>query len=825
MGSQYSVEDLYDRGDIRSFDREASAVAFPLGGIGTGNISLGVRGQLRDWEIFNQPNKGVDLPYSFFAVRCSRSGESPVTRVLEGKHTKPYTHWYGMPPTTTAGLPRLDDVTFTGEYPIAEVDFHDGDLPVQVSLESYTPFIPLDPEDSGIPCAVLEYTFENPTPDSIDVSVVGSLSNPVGYLGGEQIGPLLEHPDLGGNRNTLRQEDGLDGIHYTSEAVDRDDQRYGELSLSLLGADDAELTHKTAWSREDWWNNFRRFWDDFRDDGRLEPNSYEEASPDGNSDVGSLGAVFELAPGESRTLTYLLTWYFPTRPYRWDDVFGDSDQTDCCGDDTCSGDTETVQNHYATRFDGAWDIATYVTDEFDRLRDRTYTFRDAFFDSTVPTHVLDAVSSQISVARSTTCMWFADGSFYGYEGCAEQQGCCAGTCTHVWNYAQSLARLFPSLEREMRRIDYSERIEDNGFMHFRTGLPPGEPLVHNDRHNRPAADGQMGTVMRVYREWIYSGDTEFLEELWPQVKSSIEFAFEQWDPDEDGVMTEPQHNTYDIEFHGPNTMTGTWYLGALRAGAEMARAVDDDDAADRYEDVFQRGRERLDEACWNGEYYQQALSDPDKYRDQYGTGCLIDQLVGQWNAEMVGLGELLPEERVRSSLQALFEHNFLEDFSAHHNTSRTYALNDDAGLLMCTWPRDGQPEVPFPYSEEVMSGFAYQVAAHMIYEGFVDEGLTLVKAIRDRHDGVRRNPWNEFECGNHYARTMASWSVYEALCGYEFDLTGRDEEVNDHGFRVDPAIDVDEFQCFWVTGDEWGTYNWSSTEDEQETDTTVLYEG
>ena len=289
-------------------------------------------------------------------------------------------------------------------------------------------------------------------------------------------------------------------------------------------------------------------------------------------------------------------------------------------------------------------------------------------------------------------------------------------------------------------------------------------------------------------------------------------------------LTEAQHNTYDVEFHGPNTMVGTWYLGALRAGAEMAKAVGDETAADRFEAIFQRGRDALDEACWNGEYYQQALDDPDAYRDQYGEGCLSDQVVGQWNAEMLGLGELLPDERVRSSLDSLFEHNFIADFSAHHNTNRTYALNDDAGLLMCTWPRDGQPEIPFPYSEEVMTGYEYQAAAHMIYQGLVDEGLTIVKAIRDRHDGVRRNPWNEFECGNHYSRAMANWSVYEALCGYKFDLTDRSDELNNHGFGVDPMIDSDEFQCFWITGDEWGTYSQSSASSKPDPEITVLHE-
>ncbi len=797
MDYPYPRQELYDTGPVRSFDRTASAVAFPLGGIGTGNVSLGVRGQLRDWELFNHPGKDIDLPYAFVGMRCSREHDA-VTRVLEAKRTPPHTNWSGLEPTTTAGLPRLDDVEFTGTYPIAHLMFRDADLPVEVSLEAYTPFIPLHPADSGIPCAVLEYTISNPTPDPVDVSLVGSLPNVMGYLGETRItNPRLEHPELGGNQNTTRSTEGLEGIHYTTEQYDRSHRRYGEMALCMLGESDIEFTHKAAWDRGEWWNGYQRFWNEFREDGRLDPNRYSEPSPDGRADVGSVAGSFELAPGTDQTVRFLLTWYLPNRPEQWNAMYTSSD------DGCCSGDcVSMVQNQYATMFDGAWDVAAYVASEYDRLREDTYAFRDAFFDSSVPTHVLDAVSSQLSVARSTTCLWFDDGRFLGFEGCTDQQGCCEGTCTHVWNYAQSLARLFPSLEREMRRIDFEESTDESGRMAFRTSLPfDGDPT------GIPAADGQMGTIMRLYREWRFSGDDAFLEQLWPHAKRTLEFAFDEWDPDENGVMTEAQHNTYDIEFYGPNTMMGTWYLGALRAGSKMARHVGDLAAADRYDQLFAAGQTALNDACWNGEYYVQAIDDVDDYQYQYGEGCLIDQVVGDWYARMLKLGATLPESHVDNALGALFEHNFLDSFSRHHNCNRTFALNDDAGLLMCTWPRGGRPEISFPYCDEVMSGFAYQAAAHMVYAGLIEEGLTIVKAIRDRHDGVKRNPWNEFECGNHYARTMANWSVYEAVCGYDVDLTGQHETMNEHGFSVDPLLSPENgFRGFWITNDAWGSY-------------------
>lgn len=813
MDSPYPRQELYDTGPVRSYDRTASAVAFPLGGIGTGNVSLGVRGQFRDWELFNHPGKGIDLPYAFVGIHCAQN-DTAVTRVIEAERTPPHTNWSGLEPTTTGGLPRLDDVEFTGTYPIAELTFEDADLPVDVSLDAYTPFIPLNPADSGIPCAILEYTVRNPTPEPVDVSLVGSLPNVMGYLGEERItNPRLEHPDLGGNNNTVRSTDGLVGLHFTTGRYDPSHRRFGEMSLCFLGTGEADITHKAAWERGDWWNGYQLFWDDFRAGGRLEPNSYPEPSEEGRADVGSIATSFDLEPGGERTVRMVISWFLPNRPERWNAMYTSSGDG-CCGD----GCEQTVRNHYATRFDGAWDVAEYVATEYDRLRDRTDAFSDAFFDSTVPTYVLDAVSSQLSVARSTTCMWFDDGRFLGFEGCTDQQGCCEGTCTHVWNYAQSLARFFPSLEREMRRIDFEESTDEAGRMAFRTPLPfDGDPV------GVPAADGQMGTVMRLYRDWRYSGDDAFLERLWPHAKRALEFAFEEWDPDASGVMTEAQHNTYDIEFYGPNTMMGTWYLGALLAGAEMARAMGDRAAADRYETVFERGRVALDETCWNGEYYEQALDDVDEHDYQYGTGCLIDQVVGDWFARMEDLGETLPDARVTDALQALFEHNFLAEFSGHHNCNRTYALNDDAGLLMCTWPRGGRPRISFPYCDEVMSGFAYQAAAHMIEAGLIDEGLTVTNAIRERHDGVKRNPWNEFECGNHYARTMANWAVYEAFCGYDVDLTGRTDEMNEYGFTADPVVvPADGFTGFWITNEAWGTYELDADVEDESVE--MLYE-
>jgi uncharacterized protein (DUF608 family) len=832
----YPPDELFVGNEVRTFGADADALAFPLGGIGTGNVALGARGELRDWELFNRPSKGVDLPYSFFAIRTETHAQptESVARVLEAElnppHCPPRTSPHGYTPRTTGGLPRLDDATVRGTYPTAHVTFEDADLPVTVELEAYTPFVPLDPESSGIPVAMLEYTVSNPTSDALDVSLMGSFPNVAGYLADEQT-VLDGFPHAGGNRNTVREADSMTAIEYTTEAYDADHIRYGEFALGLL-ENSADVFHKAAWPRSEWWDDYDSVWREFVDDGRLDPNSYEEPSADGEFDVGSLGVSRTLEPGEETTATFLLTWYVPNRAHDWKQPDGENEATpgQCCSGttDATATDDAVVQNHYATRFDGAWNVATTVAERYDTLRRNTYEFRDAFFDTTVPGYVLDAVSSGLSVARSPTCIWLADGSFLGFEGCNERQGCCEGTCTHVWNYAQTLARMFPSLEREMRRIDFEESTTEDGFMWFRTPLPfDGDVEFDLDgQYDLPAADGQMGTIMRLYREWRFSGDDAFLERLWPHAKRALEFAFEyeEWDPDEDGVMTGEQHTTLDVEYFGPNSVAGGWYLGALSAGARMARAVGDAEAATRYETILERGSNALDEHCWNGDHYVQALDDVDAFPHQYGDGCHINQVIGAWFATMLDLEDILPPEHVRSALDALFRKNFVADHSALHNTQRAYAVNDDAGLLVCTWD-DEPPSTPVPYHSETQCGYEYQAAAHMIYAGLVEEGLTVTKAIRDRHDGVKRNPWDEFECGSHYARSMASWSIYEALAGYSVDMRSDAAGVNDRGFNFDPVINADEFTGFWITNTAWGRYEQSVGSDGGENSSVeVLFE-
>ena len=781
----YTREELYAMDGQRTFHGDAREAAFLLGGIGTGNVSVGARGELRDWEIFNRPGKKDRLDYTFFALYAQEEGGKPLARVLESRLVAPFSDPFGLSPSAMTGLPRFHGSEMKGEYPFLNIDFIDGSLPVKVSLEAFTPLIPLNPDDSGIPCAIFRYRVKNTAGKPVNVSVAGSLFNAVGYVGADKFG--WPHGHFGGNTNEFRQDNGLSGLYLYSKDFKPGYLRYGSMALATPEQD---VTCKPRWLEGGWWDGGHNFWDDFSADGRLEPAAYGSnvvnatpENPTPRPGIGSLCASHRLNPGEEKVFTFYLGWYFPNRLRMWD------------GQEKATDDSPVVRNRFAARFADAWEAVSYMHGNLKRLEEDTRKFHSALFSSTLPDYVIDAVASNITVLRSPTCIWLENGTMIAWEGCGDKSGCCSGTCTHVWNYAQTIAFLFPTLEQSMRNVEFNLETDGTGHMSFRTH----QVLELPRWQYHPAADGQMGTVIRLYREWKLSGDGEFLKRMWEGTKRALEFAFEYWDSDGDCVLDSQQHNTYDIEFYGPNSLTNSMFFAALKAGAEIAEALGDGALAERWRAALQKGSRRMDELLWSGEYYVQKIEDVNKYKYQYGEGCLSDQLLGQMMAHVAGLGYVLPEEHVKKAIHAVFRHNFLTDFTNHENVQRTYVLNGEKGLLLCSWPHGGRPAFPFVYSDEVWTGIEYQVAAHLIYEGFVDEGLSIVKAIRDRHDGYRRNPWNEVECGHHYARSMASWAVLTALTGFRCDMVSK-------VVRFAPKINQGSFKAFWSTGTAWGTY-------------------
>ncbi len=532
---------------------QLAEVAFPLGGIGTGTVSLGGLGQLRDWEFFNRPAKGRILPFSFVALWVKPEGGESSMRVVEAPPLPPFRGWNGYKRESGQGLPHFRGARFTGSYPIAHIDFEDSSLPVTVELDAFNPFIPLNVDDSSLPVAILNYRVTNRSHMPVRFALAFSLMNPVGY-DGKAFLEDFSFPGFGQNLTALREDASagshLSGLDMTSSKYVRGDPTYGSMALVTTHP---SVTARTTWGSGAWWDTYQKWVDQFSANGTLKDPSPAKPTEDGKSDYATLAPHANLAPGESATISFVLAWYFPVRENYWHD-----------NDPKMKG--RKLTNYYGTRFKSAWEVATHTATRLPELESKTRAFADSLGSSTLPPYVIKAVSSQASILRTNTCILLEGKQFFGFEGCGDDQHNGWMNCSHVWNYEQALAFLFPELERSMRTTDFLFEMRSDDSMAFRAMVPLG--IEQWDF--RPAADGQMGCIMKLYREWQISGDAEFLKTMWPNAKRALEFAWKYWDADKDGVMEGEQHNTYDIEFFGANPMMTTLYLGALKAGEKMA---------------------------------------------------------------------------------------------------------------------------------------------------------------------------------------------------------------------------------------------------------------
>lgn len=786
-------------------------ISFPLGGIGSGSIGLAGNGRLVDWEIFNRPNKKSFNGFSHFAVKAERDGKVLDARVLNGDMQAPYVgehirggqlhsgYGFGPESQSMAGMPHFEKVEFRGEFPLATMTFDEPAFPGHIQLLAFNPFIPLQEDDSSIPAAFFEWEIENTENAPITYTLCLSAGNPVPT---EKV--VHQYDEIKGD-----QEQSVHMIKLSSNQFDSAHPNFGDITIAT---DEANSSYQEYWYRGGWCDNLEMFWHDFTQPGNMKNRRYHEDEPPlHRKDTASLAVHTELKPGEKKKFRFTISWNFPNMKNYWNpDPLGEN----------------SWKNYYATLFEDSQASAKYAFDHWNRLFEDTLKFKEALFSSTLEDVVIDAVSANLSVLKSPTSLRLTDGSFYGFEGSIEDTGCCEGSCTHVWNYAYAMPFLFPKLERSMRNLDFKYNKRDDGRMSFRLMLPIGR-----ERSNyRACVDGQFGGVIKAYRDWKISGDTDWLRSVWPAVKQSIEYAWAEsnedlWDPGKKGVLEGRQHHTLDMELFGPNSWLSGFYLAALKAGAEMAAFLGEKTTSEEFEMMFQTGKRWVDTNLFNGEYYVQQIDLSDKtllgsfdeatvnyywnqelgeMKYQIAEGCVIDQVIAQWHANLCGLGEVIDKNQTREALKSLYRYNFKSNMRQEANTWRLFSLNDEGGLVICTWPKEGsKPAIPLTYNSETMTGFEYQAASHMIQEGLIDEGVSIVKAIRDRYDGEKRNPWNEIECGSNYARSMASYSLLQAYSGFEYNMV-----EGMIGFKPVQSIDG-FFRVFWSLDMGWGIFEMS----------------
>ncbi len=753
------VKSLFERGEPTVYrGAELATIGMPVGGICTGQVYLGGDGKLWHWDIFNQyihtgcegphyakPMKPTSPLEQGFGIRVSAGGTSQF-RTLDREG--------------------FSDITFRGEYPIGLVEYKDSATPLIVSLEAFSPFAPLDTEESSLPATIMQFTVKNTGGEPLEAELVGWLENAVG---------LHQKPTAAVQRHNrvVRQPQALllncDTIAEKDVKLE-DGSDIGSMCLALLDPQTTDAGAATASLPA------------IRETALADlPDAGE---PLGKKLIGALARKLSLPPGGSATVAFAVAWHFPNLRLK----SGENDLK-----------LKDDGRFYAERFHSAAEVAGHVAENFASLVRQTRLWRDTWYDSTLPYWFLDRTFANTSILATSTCYRFKSGRFYAWEGV----GCCEGTCTHVWQYAQAAARLFPELERDLRsRTDFGTALDpQSGEINFRS---EGAGM---------AVDGQAGCILRAYREHQMSADDAFLKAVWPQVKLAMQCLVRM--DDGEGILAGAQHNTLDQPWFGKIAWLSSLYIAAARACEEMAKELGDETFAKQMREIVARGSRNIDGELFNGEYYIQ-IADKD-HAKSVGShdGCEIDQVFGQSWAYQVGLGRILDERNVKKSLASLWKYNFTRDvgaFREKQKPGRWYAMPGEGGLVMCSWPRGDAKRLQDGYDyyfNECMSGFEYQVAAHMIWEGMLTEGMAITRTIHDRYHASRRNPWNEIECGDHYARAMASYGVFLAACGYEY-----------HGpkghLAFVPRIQAENFRAAFTTAEGWGTF-WQKDEGKKRT--------
>ncbi|WP_430934655.1 GH116 family glycosyl-hydrolase [Saccharicrinis sp. 156] len=780
----------------------ATKVAMPLGGIGTGTVSIGGRGDLRDWEIVNQgalgwkpvfnSGKGSIRVAPFFAIRTITRDGNNQTRLLEGPLSSDNLDGDWGSNELNSGFPRFMSCEFNAAYPLAQINLSDENSPVDVSIKAFNPMVPGDTKVSSIPGAILKYVVHNKTDQALETTVCGAIPN---FIGTDGWGGSAE-----GNKNTFRKESTFTGIFMENENKDTLNGKWG--TMALVTPETEGISYRTQWHSDFRWNgSLINFWDDFNDDGMLEE---QKGKYQGNKPA-TLAVKASVPPNGTKEFVFVLTWNFPVR-LAWEAQPNYGEHT-------------PIRNHYATVYADAWDVAKDITPNLKTLEKRTVEFVDAFINSDVPEVLKEAALFNMANLRSQTVFCDEDGYALGWEGTGSIEGTAInpkgakagwgfGSCTHVWNYEVTTPFLFGDVAMGMREVEfkYATNLE-TGAMAHRVRVP----LKTAEQRMKTAADGQLGCLIKMYREWQLSGDNAKLAELYPYIKAAMEFAWKSsgWDKDANGVLEGKHHNTMDVNYIGPNPQMATWYLGALRASEEMALHMKDKAFAKKCRAMFENGSQWVDENLFNGAYYIQKVPEPTDF--QVGEGILVDQLVGQYLAHTCGLGYLLDKDKMTTTLKTIKKYNWKENFNNHLSTFRSYAVNDEKGLVMAHYPENKREARPFPYYSEVMTGFEYSTGAHMLYEGLEDEGLAVFTAIRDRYDGKKRNPFNEGEFGHRYARAMASYSGLLAYTGFEYSAVNGTMKFNNL-----------EGKYFWSNGYQYGTIEIKDKGDEKSVMLTVL---
>jgi len=778
------------------------AVALQLGPVGQGSISLAGDGGLRQWQINNKVSHDAHVPDSFFAIRVDTKGtsksvvlQSPTLYDDSKFRPSPYITDHVVPAASKkllADLPGVKTIEVTAKFPVVHVDYTSGEVPVKVEMDAWSPKIPLDTKNSAIPVIIFNFTVTNNTTNDATVSLLGTLQNIAGWNCYDTIANEVNANGYGGNINSLFTTKQLYGIDMSNPSLASNHAFNGHVACAFLRETNDQFSTMLQF------NSAKDLWKYFTGDG-LPGEGYSGASKSGSTWNGAVACERTIKPGLSTVFTYMISWHFPNRYKDWPLYY------------SIPNTPIYIGNKYNKFWKSISEVLNYVAANYTNLQTKTIKFRDSMFDTTLAWQIVDSAANRVALLNSATCLWPEDGYFYAFEGCSKGSGCCPLNCTHVWNYEQCLAKLYPDLERTMREIDLFTQINPYGVVPSRTECPLELKRVWQLWENyttSPAStnicvDGEIGTVLKAYREVKQGAGKAWFAKIWGPVKKIMSRWMNELDSKKDGLISCAQPNTYDVSIYGVNSFIGAYYLCALRATEEMAKLQGDADLQKLCHERFLIGSANLDKACFpNGKWYTQ-LVDPAHEVQLLTDATFMDALVGQWWAHSLGLGYLLPAAHIKSSLQFAFKRNFVKSFDPAKQYPRKFADQRDSGYFIGFWD-EGPPKNQLYYTNEFCwSGVLHAFVGLCFYEGLKDIGLQALTTLRKCYDGTRRSPWNEIECGDYYARAMAAFLYFEIATGQEW------EYATETAFKLKfaPRFTPEAFRGFFILGSAWGQYS------------------
>jgi uncharacterized protein (DUF608 family) len=750
-----------------------------LGGLGCGWFEIRQDGSFYNWNIFNNRPVARGSHFReerqtvlFFLLRYQVEGERPRIRLLEIEESHDsaglscHEYQYIFP-----WIEAVDRIEFDATIPFAKLSYHAEGLPFEIEMTAWSPFIPFDAKNSSLPVANFDFNIKSIGDRPVHASLVASLRNCAGY-------------DVQQKFWTSRPLDGTKWKGFSMGVEGMDMQLASVGSMGLLSLSEESRSYVGWGHPHQFYERFLREHDipEHQDSTHLNYADKNGKPYAHGPCYGSIGVSRDLAPGESFEHSFCMFWDFPNRYAR---ILGDPDKTAIYLEQNPDTPTSTAQNSYLEGhfyrnfFPDDTLLANYAAENIHSLRERTRAFHDAFYNSSLPVHVLDQINAQLNTFRTSS--WHTlSGNFGIIEGLSRDKGYASLYTTDVAMYgAVMAAALFPELDRKGLLAHMEHQNKDGSVVHainfnFRT-MDPGEASGH-----RVDMPGQY--IYMILRDGLTRSDTTFLRTVWPSVIRAFDYILRERDanrdllPDMEGIMC-----SYDnFPMYGVAPYVAGQWLAGVSAMLATARILGDIAMEKRCLEVLEKGSKTIEDTTWNGVYYR--LFCGDKGTDE---GCLTDQLLGQWACHLSGLPTFLNPDRVHSALRAILDRNYFPD----------------QGLRNCSWPGDGflhdvAKDCWVDQANTCWTGVEFAFASLLLYEGMPEKAFMIIKNIDDRFRrwGIY---WDHQEYGGHYYRPMSAWSVIPAALGFS---------ICNGVATFDPKVERTNCRLFFVTTDGYGHY-------------------